>query len=137
MIDEQKRSNHSFTVEFRLWGVDLDPEHVSQVLRLKSCQSGLGDPGGRPSKPFWHFNGFDAESLEWQTLEAGLVHVCSKLRPQRPAVIEMVKLYSSMWWCGHFQSSYDGGPILSAATMAEVAAFGAPFFIDNYFSSGD
>jgi hypothetical protein len=42
--------------------------------------------------------------------------------------------YEVIWWCGHFQQAFDGGPLLSASLLERLAAFGAPLLIDNYFS---
>jgi hypothetical protein len=33
--------------------------------------------------------------------------------------------YEVIWWCGHFQQAFDGGPLLSASLLERLAAFGA------------
>jgi hypothetical protein len=37
-------------------------------------------------------------------------------------------------WCGHFQSSFDGGPTLSPELLKQLGEFEVELFIDNYFS---
>jgi len=41
------------------------------------------------------------------------------------------------WWCGHFQSGFDGGPTLTPDLLRRLGEFGADLFIDNYFSPDD
>jgi len=47
--------------------------------------------------------------------------------------IEYKQRYSVEFWCGHFQSSFDGGPRLSAQLMRRLSDFGVDLYIDNYF----
>jgi hypothetical protein len=50
-------------------------------------------------------------------------------------VVDLSQTFDGIWWCGHFQSSLDGGPTLSPRILADVASFGLPLFIDNYFAT--
>lgn len=70
----------------------------------------------------------------WDSLEEGLSHVLSALLPKKEIIERLVAEYDAVWWCGHFQSGLDGGPTLSASLLRQLAAFGPPVFIDNYFS---
>ena len=58
----------------------------------------------------------------------------SKLSPHQSTVMELSRQYNAWWWCGHFQSSFDGGPILSPGLLTKIAAYGVQLAIDNYFS---
>ena len=60
--------------------------------------------------------------------------VVRRLAAKRSTVAELSQAYDGVWWCGHFQSAFDGGPRLSPETLAEIAAYGLPLYIDNYHS---
>lgn len=45
--------------------------------------------------------------------------------------------FDAVWWCGHFQSSFDGGPELPAELLTEIGSYGIPLYIDNYFNEPD
>jgi hypothetical protein len=70
---------------------------------------------------------------EWTSLEDGLRHVLEILLPKKDIIEEYAKAYEAVWWCGHFQSSFDGGPTLSASLLKLLGEFGIPLYIDNYF----
>lgn len=91
----------------------------------------------RKKRPFWAYNGEGEEGAqsEWQSLEDGLNFLLRRLSHHRPMVIELAKNHEGIWWCGHFQSSFDGGPTLSPKLLTELASYGLPLSIDNYFSS--
>ncbi len=71
---------------------------------------------------------------KWESFEDGLMFVARRFAPIRATVVDLSKIYSGIWWCGHFQNSFDGGPTLSPKCLAEIASFGLPLFIDNYLS---
>jgi hypothetical protein len=83
----------------------------------------------------WAFDGNGPG--EWESLEQGLDFVCDALDKGNVSLDQYRADFELIWWCGHFQSSFDGGPRLSPAILARLASFGAPLFIDNYFSRGD
>ena len=60
-----------------------------------------------------------------------------RLSARKSEIIELSRRFEGLWWCGHFQDSFDGGPTLSAHILGVVASFGCSLFIDNYFSSED
>lgn len=66
----------------------------------------------------------------------GLNHVrrvLDKLWPHREQIVSYKSSAELTWWCGHFQSSFDGGPTLSPALLSKLGEFGAELYIDNYF----
>ena len=70
------------------------------------------------------------------SLEEGLLHLLETLEPKKESIGVLAKNAEVIWWCGHFQSSFDGGPTLSASLLQRLGDFGVPLFIDNYFSEG-
>jgi hypothetical protein len=128
--------NHVYTVELRFTGDTLDLAEVGQRLNLQPSSS---SPPHRTRKgrAFWAYNGHDQPGFqaEWESLEQGLDFLLNILSPHQSAVIELSRRYTAWWWCGHFQSSFDGGPILSPGLLTRIAAYGVQLAIDNYFSS--
>lgn len=107
-------------------------EPSSSLTRLAATAS------ARPRTPFWGYNGQGEEGFlqEWPSLEDGLAFLASRLAPLRSTVVDLSQTFDGIWWCGHFQTTFDGGPTVSAKVLAEVASFRLPLFIDNYFASG-
>ena len=80
----------------------------------------------------WAFDGNGP--TEWASLEDGLAFVLSQIDKSRTFFSECRKSHDLIWWCGHFQSNFDGGPVLSGAFLQRLGMFGVDLFIDNYFS---
>ena len=133
---EIEASGHLYTVEIRFFGDHLDPQGISRQLNLRASTVG---PLGSKKIPVWAYNGEGEIGFhaEWASLEPGLEFLIQLLLPARPAILELSKNHKGCWWCGHFQSSFDGGPELSPKILADLASFGLPLSIDNYFSNED
>ena len=85
----------------------------------------------------WGYNGSDRGDIDWESLEEGLNFVLDKLWPYREAIIGYKSTAELVWWCGHFQTGFDGGPRLTPPMLRRLGEFGADLFIDNYFSMPD
>ena len=138
----QPLTDHSYTVEIRFYGDNLDPSEISRRMQLEpsgSLTRLAANSSGRSRRPFWAYNGQGEEGflLEWQSLEEGLIFLARRLAPIRLTVIDLSQTFEGIWWCGHFQGSFDGGPTLSPKVLAEIASFGLPLFIDNYFATAE
>jgi Domain of unknown function (DUF4279) len=128
---------HRYTVELRLFGT-MDPDVVTAETGLQPCdvqRAEIDQEGKMLQKSRWAYNGRgQSGSYEWDTLEEGLEFVLERVSSS----VDIFKRYGAnqlvTWWCGHFQSSFDGGPILSPRLLKRLADFGADLFIDNYFS---
>ncbi|MDH0863813.1 DUF4279 domain-containing protein [Mitsuaria sp. GD03876] len=136
---QQMISSHIYTVELRFSGENLDPTEISSRLNLQSSNSfskGEGSSGKRPRKSFWAYNGQDAVGFksEWFSLEEGLSFLLNILDKKSSEIVELSQQFDAIWWCGHFQNSFDGGPILSSRLLRKLGEFGVPLCIDNYFS---
>jgi hypothetical protein len=131
---------HTYSVQFRLSSKSLDPNEATRRLDLQPSQIRIAGENRSAGKPWveslWAYDGSTdphAPVKEWNSLEEGLIFVLHKLLPKRDLIQTYTKSVESIWWCGHFQSTFDGGPTLSAPLMKELADFGTPVFIDNYF----
>jgi Domain of unknown function (DUF4279) len=140
MTEPRKIPNHEYAVELRFTGENLVPSDVSARLGLLPTNyyvRGMDYPNTKNRLPFW---GYDAQSDRdnyrgWQSLEEGFEFVCRELRSKKAEIITLSREFKGLWWCGHFQSSFDGGPTLSPSFLAEIASYGLPIFIDNHFVS--
>lgn len=128
---------HEYSVEFRMWGDTLDAAEVTRDLGLEPCQTriaGAARVRGRVDTGMWAYDGPPGSPTHWVSLEDGLRHLRQHLWPYREKIAAYADRAALVWWCGHFQSSFDGGPTLSSELMQMLGAFGAQLFIDNYLA---
>jgi hypothetical protein len=85
----------------------------------------------------WGYDGPPEAPKEWDSLETGLRHVLDHLWPYREKIGKYAGIAECLWWCGHFQSSFDGGPRLSPDLLRKLGEFGVALYIDNYYSSSE
>jgi len=131
---------HQYTVEFRIHGIDLDVSSVTVDLGLEpSLIRRAGEHRSKTeqwAEAMWAYNGFPevAGSKHWTSLEEGLSFVLEKLWPVRNKLDTYRGKRKLILWCGHFQSSFDGGPSLSPAILQRLGEFGADLYLDTYLS---
>lgn len=130
---------HSYTVSLRFTGGALNVSEISRRLGLEPSHFvSASDPApdGRQRHAFWAYNGHSKDGFqpEWSSLEEGLSFLLRALNSHRTAVLELSRNLEGVWWCGHFQSSFSGGPTLSPELLGEISRSGLPLSIDNYFS---
>ena len=129
---------HEYTVEFRIYGKELNPSDVTKDLALtpsliQEIDHKLGTK--RVEQSLWAFNAYkDDEAKIWGSLDKGLEFLLKKLIPLKSKIDIYKSKYDLVLWCGHFQSSFDGGPTLSPDVLKLLSKFGVKLFIDNYFS---
>ena len=129
---------HRYTIELRYFGDSLDMERISREMMLEPSTSLLPSitATGRRRGAVWGYDGYDGEGFfeGWSSLEEGLAFLFGRLDAKIGTIRELSKDYESIWWCGHFQSSFDGGPRFGIDIIDGLHKFGIPIFIDNYFS---
>lgn len=131
---------HTYSVQFRISGINLNPSIVTEKLGIEPCQVREVSKSGiykRKRTPFWAYDGFSVMSdhtREWRSLDDGLFLLLGTLMPKRDLIISNFSEFDMYWWCGHFQSSFDGGPMFSVKLLKELADFSVPLYLDNYFS---
>jgi Domain of unknown function (DUF4279) len=134
-------SNHTYLVELRFFGDLLNPAEITSILGVQpSIFSSNKEPLlKRKRQPFWGYNGKEHPEFqaEWLSLEDGLAFVACRLAPIKSEIVQLSKRFDGLWWCGHFQTSFDGGPVLSPSVLAEVSSYGCPIFLDNYYTIED
>ena len=125
---------HRYSVEFRLYGKQLDPHRITGELGLQPSRTRVaGERLGHKvfDEGMWGFNGGD--DYDWTSLEQGLRFVLDRLAGKEVVLAKLRVDHRAVWWCGHFQETFDGGPQLSPHMLARLGSFGADLFIDNYF----
>jgi hypothetical protein len=128
---------HNYTVEFRIYGSDVRPDEITHDLGLEpSLTRKVGSR--RSANSVWDEGmwSFDGGKSDWESLESGLIFLLDRLEPIGQK-IRACKSGKQVWWCGHFQESFDGGPVLSPTLLKRLADFGAELYIDNYFSKAE
>jgi hypothetical protein len=132
-------ASHTYTVELRFTGKRLDPADISSQLNLapsSELDRATIEAGSRKRQPFWAYNGHGEVGFkpEWNSLEEGLGFLVSHLESRKGEIVLISRKFQGVWWCGHFQASFDGGPTLSAKLLTEIGSYGMALSIDNYFS---
>ncbi len=136
-------TGHRYTVEFRIFGETVDPDTITNELDLVPCQvraDASRRADGKVFKGMWGFDGDRNDGSwqhDWSSLEDGLTYLLDKLWSKRKALEKYAAHGQLVWWCGHFQSSFGGGPELSPSLLSRLGEFGAALYIDNYFSDDE
>lgn len=123
-------------MEFRIDGLQLLPTEVTQKLGLEPSQIRLhvpSDGARKERKALWAFDGSPPDK-EWPDLEEGLIFLLDKLLPLGPIIKNSFGEFNCYFWCGHFQTSFSGGPSLSPEVLHKLACFGVRLNLENYFS---
>ena len=71
---------------------------------------------------------------EWHSLEQGLRALLSMFAPRQGALQEYQQRFNVCLFCGHFPSSFDGGPRFSPSLLEALGNFGVEMFLDTYHS---
>ncbi len=134
---------HKYTVELRFSSKVVDLNKISSFLNIEPREIFYIKKRNKldSSKPtqIWAYSGTDEIDyrFEWDSLQEGLEFLFKKLQSKKAKIVELSNEFNGIWWCGHFQSSFDGGPRLTADFLAELASYKIPLYLDNYFSSDD
>jgi len=139
MTTEKSLESHTYTAQLRFAGDHLEPAEISARLNLTPSHTSdqlQSQSATRKRRAFWAYNGHGEEGFraEWLSLEDGLGFLIKSLNPKKSEILAIASQFDGVWWCGHFQRSFDGGPILSAKLLTELGGYGIPLNIDNYFS---
>jgi Domain of unknown function (DUF4279) len=127
---------HRYTVELRIVGKDLDPDEVTRRLGLEPSQAWRkGDRRSERSTRTagtWSFEVLPPGRDDWPSLAEGLSSLLKKLEPIRSEIQSYLPANEVYAWCGHFTSSFDGGPTLPAALLKSLGNLGLQLAFDTY-----
>jgi hypothetical protein len=127
---------HRYTVELRISGEHLDPDQITRTLGVTPTQTRR--KGERKSETstwpdnMWSFDARPQGQEDWSTLEDGLSSLLNTFGPIRDRVRSCSSGNNVVIWCGHFTSSFDGGPALSPELLRSIGDFGAELFLDTH-----
>lgn len=130
---------HKYTVSLRISSAALDVAQVTNDLGLAPTQT--RKVGERRSvnaiwdRALWEVEVFPEGRSDWDSLEMGIAALLKILVPRTKALQQYSKKHDVHIWCGHFSSSFDGGPHLSAEILKALGEFGVPLWLDRYSSN--
>ena len=81
----------------------------------------------------WAFDVLHGESGDWTSLSDGLSALIQQFQPIQDRLRAYAADETLYIWCGHFSSSFDGGPVFSPVLLKALGEFGAKLVLDTYF----
>jgi Domain of unknown function (DUF4279) len=140
-LDENPNCARTYAT-FRLMGDALKPDEVSDVLRVTPTKALAKDeliPVGRKGKAtrrqltgVWLLTSETA--LESTSLERHLIHLLDVLEPAARALDALRRQhdFGADFFCYWLAATGHGGPLVSPATLARIAALDVALGIDFY-----
>lgn len=132
---------HSYTVEFRIFSEEdeFDVDAISKHLGITANNTRKrGEPKSSTrvfAESMWGYSVYPENSYEdWDSLEEGLESLLNIFLPLKDKFSEYLTRYQVVIWCGHFTSSFDGGPTFSPETLQKLGELGVELFLDTYCS---
>jgi hypothetical protein len=131
---------HSYLVSLRINGDALNLKEISSELGIEPTQTRMkGQPRGGKSiwtDYMWEYEARPSKGKDWDSLEDALKAILSKFRARKKILSRYQRKFKVGLFCGHFSSSFDGGPTLSPLVLKQLGHFGVELFIDTYLSQG-
>jgi hypothetical protein len=129
---------HRYTIELRIVGKNLSAEAITRTLGLEPTQvRRMGEPKVEGATSKWTANVWGFEVLppgkdDWSSLENGIETLLRTFGPVREQLRACSVGNEVYVWCGHFTSSFDGGPTLSPTLLKSLGDFGIQLVLDTY-----
>lgn len=130
---------HEYSVALRICGATLDTAAITSKLKLTPTQIRIaGQPRSNESvwpESLWEYEVRPGDGkVCWTSLEEGLAKIFSALAPHKDALHQYQQELAVFLWCGHFSSSFNGGPTFSPSLLRQLGDFGVELRLDTYFS---
>jgi hypothetical protein len=74
------------------------------------------------------------DKVAWDSFEDGLRTLHSVFISRKKALLEYQQRFKVFLWCGHFSSSFGGGPTLSPSILTALGDLGVELVLASYFS---
>jgi hypothetical protein len=130
---------HQYSVALRISGAKLDPAEVTARLGRTPTQVRIaGQP--RTDKSVWDESMWEYEvrpegKTVWSSLEEGLRTLLSAFQSSNQILEHYQRNFHVFLWCGHFSSSFGGGPTFSSTLLKQLGDFGVQLYLDAFFSA--
>ncbi|MGA8430325.1 MAG: DUF4279 domain-containing protein [Candidatus Sulfotelmatobacter sp.] len=133
---------HEYSAALRISAVNLDPTEVTAKLGLKPTQvriNGNPRPGGKSvwDEGMWEYEVWPVGKTAWPSLEEGLEVLLSAFRSRNDPLQQYKRNAHIFLWCGHFSSSFGGGPTFSPQLLKQLGDLGVELYLDTFFSKGE
>ena len=131
---------HSYLVSLRISGNALDPSEITSELGIEPTQvriKGQQRPGGKSvwDESMWEYEATPGDNeREWRSLEEGLRQILSLFTSRQQLLQGYQQRFRVCLFCGHFTSSFNGGPTFTPTLLKELGDFGVELFLDTYRS---
>jgi len=128
----------TYSVSLRIESRELDAAQVTKELTISPTQTrAVGerrDARTAWDKALWEFEVVPEGRFDWDSLEIGLSTLLNIFSLRTKALQEYSKNHDVYIWCGHFSSSFAGGPHLSAEILKKLGDVGIPLWLNTYSS---
>jgi len=131
---------HSYLVSLRISGATLEPSRVTCDLGIEPSQvriKGESRPGGKSTwdESVWEYEARPSGGESgWRSLAEGLQTILSLFVPRQRILRQYQERFKVCLFCGHFTSSFNGGPAFSPSLLRQLGDFGVELFLDTYHS---
>ena len=129
---------HTYTVALRIQSPGLVPSQITKEVGITPTQTrAVGEHRASRKvwdKALWELEAFPQNGSHWDSLETGIASLLKIVAHRNKELQEYGRKHEVFIWCGHFSSSFDGGPCLSAEILKALGDFGFPLWLDTYCS---
>lgn len=132
---------HSYLVSLRISGNALEPPEITSELGIEPTQVRIKGQPRSGDKSVWDESMWEYESKpvgnerEWRSLEQGLRQLLSVFSSRQQLLRGYQQRFRVCLFCGHFTSSFNGGPTFTTSLLKELGDFGVELFLDTYCST--
>ena len=127
---------HSYLVSLRISGEALDPSQITTDLGLEPTQvrhkGQRRGPNSTWDEAMWEYEAQPTNGeRDWRSLEHGLQALLSIFDSRQRFIREYQQKFNVCLFCGHFSSSFDGGPTFSPSLLERLGDFGVELFLNT------
>lgn len=113
---------HSYLVSLRISGETLVPSQITSELGLQPTQVRVKGQRRGPNsvwdESMWEYEVKPSSGeRDWRSLEGGLEAVLAIFFCRQRTLREYQQRFNVCLFCGHFSSSFDGGPTMSPSLL--------------------
>lgn len=131
---------HEYTIELRFTIDEESIDNISKALNLSPTRvinSRDRKGHGHAARSSWIYNGQGEVGFQplWENVDDAFRFILGCFSDKKNEIKALAKDVPGVWWCGHFQAGFNGGPKLSPDLLIEIGEYGVPLYIDNYFSN--